>query len=322
MAIYLFDKKNPTYKKEEIFNNDVINETPDFHSFSNYFASNITIFCLIHTSPKYKYSRALPQKNTWLKRCTKYIFVSIENDPELPSIKGNDYDGHEYSNIRMRFGLQYIYDKYGDKFDWIFKADDDNYAIMENLRMFLMNKNPENDYYFGFPLVEPNHNSGVVAYQQGAGFVLSKSSFRKLVTIAFKNPELCSNQPDAPDDVEFGRCLKNIGIPLSESRDINDKQPFIATNIEEASTFKKKFRWNWFKTHSTKEYPMGYYALSTFPINFHYVSGDNMYAYEYVFYQANVAGRQNPMFDSSSENDIETIYKQVKDYSQKIYKPL
>uniref|UniRef100_A0A0N5BSX3 N-acetylgalactosaminide beta-1,3-galactosyltransferase n=1 Tax=Strongyloides papillosus TaxID=174720 RepID=A0A0N5BSX3_STREA len=294
--------------------NDFINEDKDFHSFSNFLKENITIFCLIHTSPIYKYSRAIPQKNTWLKRCTKHLFVSVKDDPDLPSIKGNNKDGHEYSNVRVRYGLKYIYENYGDKFDWIYKGDDDNYVIMENLRMFLMNKNPENDYYFGFPIKYLDEKSLPIKYQHGAGFILSKSSLKKLVTKAFTNPKICNDSPDAADDVAFGRCLKNIGIPLSESRDSNNKQMFLPTNIEEASTFNKIRRWEWFKNFSENVILPGYYSLSSFPINFHYVSGDNMYAYEYIFYQANVAGRQNPMFKRPNDGNIEKIYEKMKDY--------
>uniref|UniRef100_A0A0N4Z0K6 N-acetylgalactosaminide beta-1,3-galactosyltransferase n=1 Tax=Parastrongyloides trichosuri TaxID=131310 RepID=A0A0N4Z0K6_PARTI len=289
----------------------------DFELLSNFLKENVTIFCLLHTSPKYKYSRAIPQKNTWLKRCTKYIYVSIEEDLELPSIKGNDIDGHEYSNVRVRYGLKYIYDNYGDKFDWIYKGDDDNYVIMENLRLFLLNKNPNNPHYFGFPinLKQKNYKT---PYHSGAGFVLSKNSLKKLVTEAFPNHSICDSRPTSPDDLVFGECLKNVGVEISESRDSKKKHMFIASNVEEAGTLNYIPRMKWFSEHSEDNLENGYFSLSTFPISFHYVSGDNMYAYEYMLYIANVAGKMNPMFKGDDIYDKEKMYKKILDYSSKL----
>uniref|UniRef100_A0A0K0FQN9 N-acetylgalactosaminide beta-1,3-galactosyltransferase n=1 Tax=Strongyloides venezuelensis TaxID=75913 RepID=A0A0K0FQN9_STRVS len=290
--LLIFIQRNYTendiiYEEDKNFDD---NQT-DFTEIANELKNNVSIFCLIHTSPKYKESRAIHLKNTWLKRCNDYLFVSTENDQTLPSIKGFRRDGYQFSNARMRKGLSYVYDKFGDKYDWIFKVDDDTYAIMENIRMFVINRNPREDHYYGFKLKIKDYYGHKVKYMSGGGYLISKEALKKLVTVAFRNPKICSPTPNIPDDVQIGRCFSNINITAMDSRDIYDRHVFLPSSFSEFASLIESTHWNGFQKRSYYDLPKGMSALGNFPMSFHYAIGDMQYGLEYLFYHAEVAGR-------------------------------
>ncbi|VDP82384.1 unnamed protein product [Echinostoma caproni] len=51
---------------------------------------------------------------------------------------------------KTHFALNYISALYGEKFDYFFKADDDTYVVVENLRKLLSTYNPEVPFLMGF----------------------------------------------------------------------------------------------------------------------------------------------------------------------------
>ena len=84
--------------------------------------------------------------STWAKRCDKVIFVTEEDDEDLPTMKV-DVTGREtkISNVRA-------YSEYGAHLDWFFKvnkADHDTFIIMENLKQFLRDFNSSSALFVG-----------------------------------------------------------------------------------------------------------------------------------------------------------------------------
>ncbi|VDK24312.1 unnamed protein product [Anisakis simplex] len=59
--------------------------------------------------------------------------MSDEEDETLPAINLNTSTGREALWTKTRRAMNYIYERYYDKFDWFLKTDDDTYVIMENL---------------------------------------------------------------------------------------------------------------------------------------------------------------------------------------------
>jgi glycoprotein-N-acetylgalactosamine 3-beta-galactosyltransferase len=135
------------------------------------------IFCFVNTISIYHQSRAQAVVNTWGQRCDKLVFFSNASDILKPQHLMDDngvflnassyYSSHQekmkYEVIQLdviadhnhlwqkhKASLQYVYDHYRHDFDWFYKADDDAYVIVENLRQYL--KTPEiiNNY-----LMEP-----------------------------------------------------------------------------------------------------------------------------------------------------------------------
>uniref|UniRef100_A0A0N4Z490 N-acetylgalactosaminide beta-1,3-galactosyltransferase n=1 Tax=Parastrongyloides trichosuri TaxID=131310 RepID=A0A0N4Z490_PARTI len=293
----------------------------DFEDIIEALKDNISILCLIHTSPKYKDSRAIHLKNTWLRRCNDYLFISTEDDESLPAIKCFKKDGYQYSNGRMRKGLSYVYETYNNKYDWILKADDDTYAIMENIRMFLINRDPTKNHYYGFKLKIKDYYGRRINYMSGGGYIISKGALKNLVTIAFKNYRICSPTPNIPDDIQIGRCLNNINISAMDSRDIHNRHIFLPSSFSEFSSIIKNIHWDGFKKRSYYELTKGYTALGDFPMTFHYAIGDMQYGLEYLLYNVDVVGRQSKvLYDSGNSMTIETAINKIKNFSKTNFK--
>ncbi|XP_064120142.1 glycoprotein-N-acetylgalactosamine 3-beta-galactosyltransferase 1-like [Macrobrachium nipponense] len=102
-----------------------------------------SILCWVMTTPKHNLN-AIAVKDTWGKRCDKLIFFGDKLDEKLESVKLSGVrEDRYYLWGKTREALKYLYDYYLNDFDWFYKADDDTYAIMENLRYVLTPYDPE-----------------------------------------------------------------------------------------------------------------------------------------------------------------------------------
>lgn len=85
--------------------------------------------CWIETYPKKLREKAIHVARTWGKRCDKTLYVTTEaaNDMEneLDLVVVNVTEGYEYLWAKTTHALKFIHDRYIDKYDWFFKADDD-----------------------------------------------------------------------------------------------------------------------------------------------------------------------------------------------------
>ncbi|XP_068140300.1 glycoprotein-N-acetylgalactosamine 3-beta-galactosyltransferase 1 [Drosophila tropicalis] len=174
------------------------------------------ILCMILTGPKTHQTRAIHVKRTWGSRCNKIIFISSKPDTELNTVVLNVREG--YSNLygKTRASLEYVYKHYYHQFDWFLKTDDDTYVILENLREFLKGYTPKLPIYFGSKLQKHGDHDYITG---GAGYVLSKSALRRFMTLGFYNSSICSDRSFGIEDVDLGRCLRNVGVVAGDSQD-------------------------------------------------------------------------------------------------------
>jgi len=113
---------------------------------------NTRILCLVATQPKQHKTKALAVKQTWGKRCDILHFVSSEDDPSLPAIGTKcEIDDHPHLWCKIKQGFEYVINEYVGQFDWIYKADDDTFAIIENLRHLVSDYDPNHPIWFGCP---------------------------------------------------------------------------------------------------------------------------------------------------------------------------
>lgn len=78
------------------------------------------------------------------------IFSLIILDEELNSIALPVEEGRNNLWLKTKEAFKYIYENHFDEADWFFKADDDTYAIIENMRYMLYAYKPESPIYFGY----------------------------------------------------------------------------------------------------------------------------------------------------------------------------
>ncbi|CAI2725355.1 unnamed protein product [Schistosoma spindalis] len=185
---------------------------------------SIRILCYINTIPKTHRTKAIYVKNSWAKRCTKYLFMSSVYDKELPTIKLNlSYpESRQHLWSKMRAILRYVY-QYRNDYDYFLKADDDTFVIMENLRSILQQHNPKDPFMIGynFPYLTKNGY-----FSGGAGYVLSQEALKRIVEQAIDKHPSCPTYDEDKEDVKLSMCGQPVGVKLYHIVDLNGTFPF------------------------------------------------------------------------------------------------
>lgn len=203
-----------------------------------------------------------------------------------------------------------------DQADWFYKADDDTYAIPENMRFMLSGYDPKDPLHFGCkfkPFVKSGWMSG------GSGYVLSHEAVRRLVEEAFADPEKCARETSYPEDVVISQCLENVDAFAGDSRDVDLRGRFFPLAPVEhlAKEYLSLTDWYWeYIYYPTED---GLDGLSRNAIAFHYMTPQRMYEMDYLIYELQPYGivvqpqalpkRQTiqELIDGKEESDARTI---------------
>ncbi|KDR10418.1 glycoprotein-N-acetylgalactosamine 3-beta-galactosyltransferase 1 isoform X3 [Zootermopsis nevadensis] len=244
-------------------------------------AKKVRVLCWIMTNPKNHETKAVHVKATWGARCNILLFMSSENDTSLPTVKLPVLEGRDYLWSKTKEAFTYLYKHYFQEADWFFKADDDTYAIVENLRYMLSTYNASDPLYFGCrfkPYVKQGYMSG------GAGYVLSQEALKRFVEQGIPDKTKCRQDHGGAEDVEMGKCLENVGVKAMDTRDSLGRGrffPFVPEHHLIPNHVDPSF-WYWKFIYYPSELGMG--CCSDTAISFHYVSPSQMHVLEYLIY--------------------------------------
>ncbi|XP_075265727.1 glycoprotein-N-acetylgalactosamine 3-beta-galactosyltransferase 1-like [Convolutriloba macropyga] len=199
----------------------------------------------------------------------------------FPTIKVTDKKGENEIWAKSRSTLELVYSKYMKNFDWFFKADDDTYVIMDNLRRFLYNKDATKLEWYG-KVMTNGFNRGHYP-QGGAGYAFGSAALKQLVEVGFKSGPNCPNTSlrTHGDDIYLGLCLKESGITLvKDCFDSQGRELFHPLDIE------GEFFLRWDKSSDLYKYALNKLATekccSKESISFHYVRGRRQFFTDYL----------------------------------------
>ena len=203
--------------------------------------NNSRLFCLILTVEDASHNKQAKAVNrTWARRCDHVAYSSNVNQSQsLPIIYVGESSKNKSRIVHRLFKtLRIIYIDMAHKFDWLYVADDDTYAIIENLRHFLSEKNPLDHGYFGFeygPTHLEHKGKKLTFAHGGSGFVLSKHTLRSFSINGYINeklgkchPLLLKERHDEHGDVNVGLCLLKLGILAGKTR-VSNHTPYEQT---------------------------------------------------------------------------------------------
>ena len=152
---------------------------------------------------------------TWGRRCHKLMFFSNATDTKLLPININASDIMKRNNALV---LDYIIENYIYEYDWFLKVDDKTYIIIENLLHLTSNHSTFEPIYFGQPF---RTKEGLSYLNADSGILLSKEALARFG----KRPQDCLNGSE-PEDEEFGKCMRGLGVRIMDSRDEEKRTRF------------------------------------------------------------------------------------------------
>ncbi|EEB13783.1 core 1 UDP-galactose:N-acetylgalactosamine-alpha-r beta 1,3- galactosyltransferase, putative [Pediculus humanus corporis] len=275
------------------------------HETENYLAKQLSekvkLLCWIMTQPASHEKKAKHVKNTWGRRCNYLIFMSTEADYRLPAVRLKVKEGRNALWAKTKEAFKYVYQHYMDRVDWVLKADDDTYVIVENLRLVLSQHNSSEKLYMGCrfkPYTKNGYMSG------GAGYVLSKEAVKAFVEEALPSSK-CRQDGEGAEDVEIGKCLEAVGVSAIDTRDSYGRHRFLPLPPVYYLVPKALPKTNWFWQYTY--YPMkeGFECCSDTSVSFHYISPNEMYLLEYLIYHIRPYGiSQNIISPSPSKESF------------------
>ncbi|XP_050394357.1 glycoprotein-N-acetylgalactosamine 3-beta-galactosyltransferase 1 [Patella vulgata] len=240
------------------------------------------IFCIIFTIPK-NIMKALAVKNTWAKRCDKYLFFSNTTNASLPMAALNMTEGREFLPRKSRLAFEYAYEHYGSDFDWFLKADDDTYVIVENLRHHLKQFNPDEPVYVGKKF--STHHNHTHYMSGGAGYIFSRTAVKSMVSECFL--KYSNYFRGGMEDIAVGQCAKMFHYNMvNVSTDALDREKFHSLhpgNYLDADVPEWLYRFSFSKVRT------GFDCCSNETISFHYVSPKEIYLIDLFLYHIQIA---------------------------------
>ena len=247
----------------------------------------VRLLCMVITTPANYITKAVHVAATWGSDCTRLVFVSDDSEPgavkpqhlnilELPGVAGRERLWQKVSA-----GLVSVWREYQEDFDFVIKADDDTFMVLDNLRYLLSGLQPGKEFVLG----HLQHDRGVSYLSGGSGYVISKSALRHLVEAGLdpQGDNLCSLPHPVGQEVEvypnedlqLGKCAFLLSIELLKS-EISGGSSFFPFPIERHLVRDLRLNWWLERTEECQDCPVSPYLVSL-----HYVPPHMMYILDY-----------------------------------------
>ncbi|KAH8412937.1 hypothetical protein KR009_006884 [Drosophila setifemur] len=249
---------------------------------------SVRILCLVLTWPK-NYMRGMKAiSETWGRHCNRLIFYGVSLKSNLAGVHTVDLnitDSYPHLWGKTKAAFRHAFEHYGDEIDWFYKADDDTYAIMENMRYLLQSHSPDTPIYFGSPFSP----STSVYMSGGAGYVLSREAVNIFVKRGIKKKR-CRRSGLGTEDFEMGYCLGKLKVVAGESRDIYGRHRFFSLSLRHFLIPNFNDQSFWLQRYLHHEFSLGMECCSTYTISMHYISPQEMHFLETILYRARPYG--------------------------------
>lgn len=262
--------------------------------------TNITghrLLCMVLTSPANYLTKAVHVQATWGRRCDTLLFISDSSSEgglsglitpdivaDLPLVELPGVDGREHLWDKVKLGLSTIWIDYSSQFDFLIKADDDTFLIVENLKYLLSQLSPSEPLILG----HQQEDIGVAYLSGGPGYVLSHAAVRDIVEVGFGGDQPCrlphpvgqEVEVYPNEDLQMGKCATLLNIRVHSS-EVNGQSTFTPYSLE--NHLVPGLMWWWWLEH-TKECREKVNCVSPALVSMHYVKPEMMYVYDYFVY--------------------------------------
>ncbi|KAK3100254.1 hypothetical protein FSP39_016982 [Pinctada imbricata] len=225
--------------------------------------------------------------STWARRCNKVFYITCPSEHHKDFINTCMFQETKETLLnKITYALFHVYKYYLQEFDWILKADDDTYVVMENLRFMLTSHSSNEPGYIGYHFrahLTHGYHSG------GAGFVISRKGLDQMMTQGYERG-LCTITGEV-EDMEIGKCLQIAGVPVLSSLDKFDRQTFHPEDFVRHITGSYPA---WLVRWAREDMAGGTECCSQFVISFHHLDIYSTIVLHQLLYRTSVYGIRTP----------------------------
>lgn len=187
------------------------------------------VFVGVMTAELYLTTRARAVYETWsndLPGRIAFFSSEVSRAPGLPLVPLKNVDDSYPPQKKSFMMLLYMYEKYGDKFEWYMRADDDVYVRGDKLEEFLRSVDSRKPQFIGQAGRGTTAERDALAldYNEnfcmgGPGVLISRETLRRVAPhVKYCLKHLYTTH----EDVELGRCVaKFAGVSCTWSYDVS-----------------------------------------------------------------------------------------------------
>ncbi|KAK6631475.1 hypothetical protein RUM44_006002 [Polyplax serrata] len=184
-------------------------------------AESNLVFVGVMTAQKYLPTRAVAVYETWGRELPgKIAFFSSETSTlpnhrkDLPLVRLRHVDDSYPPQKKSFMMLQYIWENYGDRFEWFIRADDDVYMRPDKLEAFLRSLDSRKPLFIGQAGRGNQEEFGLLSLEYdenfcmgGPGIIMSRETLKRVAP----HIRYClKNLYTTHEDVELGRCVRKF----------------------------------------------------------------------------------------------------------------
>ncbi|KAI6243165.1 hypothetical protein M3Y99_00140100 [Aphelenchoides fujianensis] len=242
-----------------------------------------TIFCVIHTTASAHETRLATILRTWARHCDeKLVFTDapLLNRPDVPHVYFPTMATRSHSWEKIRRVFRYIHESVGDRFDWILRADDDSYVVMENARRLAAEFDPQRPLVLGYRwgFFEARGEWSSRGYTDGGVYMVSREGARVFNEI-MQNETICPDFHRAEEDQELARCMARAGIYPTNTRDAEGRDRFHHFHVDELNGWTLQYFLRHYTFYKFKRFPE---EISDTSVSFHHLSPYEMLVVDYL----------------------------------------
>jgi glycoprotein-N-acetylgalactosamine 3-beta-galactosyltransferase len=262
------------------------------------------VLCFVMTHAGSHRTKVKAIQRTWGKRCDKLIIASNQTNERLGIVAMKSESSYLGLWGKLNETMQYVWDHYRDEgYDWVFKADDDTYLIVENLKEYLSSppvkksvflKEPviygrrysspryrnlaKRKVYFGNPInaefgerfyEKINKHKPVIYNYGGPGYAMNWPYVEKFLEV-MKGPDTVHGTP--PEDQAHGVVMAYHDIWPQNTRDQLGRERFHPENPDFMYSMNDTYRRLWDDNHkATGGLSVGPECCSEQSIAFHHM---------------------------------------------------
>ncbi|KER23237.1 hypothetical protein T265_14682 [Opisthorchis viverrini] len=246
----------------------------------------LRILCYINTFPRNYEAQAIHAQRTWARRCDRFYFTSTVRHSELSVLVINmtqpEIKRHLW--VKMRKILREVY-RQADEYDYFFKADDDAYAVIPNLRRFLISHNdPLEPVMWGYRWMKLCPGG---FFSGGPGYVLTRTALKRIVERAIDRHPDCPTTDEDKEDVKMCLCGQAVSVKLKDAKWKNRTDLFYPFNLTLRTDLMARNKLKAIlnrKQVSDSDLKSIKVDFSSAHVGFHYVKGTEMYIFEFLIY--------------------------------------